>query len=149
MSIEINGLLLPIALEAAIRRGVWRTPDSSQLDRLFPDEKAPHANFYNLRLMMAENASWLAESSPSYLGRASSDKSGGDIDPSRSVLIADLGPDKLIALDYRRSASAPAVVYLRHERDGSRWIAVSPDVDSFMECVGIRVDDTSSTTPER
>ena len=58
----------------------------------------------------------------------------GDIDPSLAVLIADLGPDRLIALDYRESSIHPTVVALTSD-EHSFWRQVAIDIESFMHAI--------------
>ena len=138
MSIEINGLRLPPTLEAAMRDGTWRTPDSfGAWTMLFPRDNAHHAKLYSLKLMNAENASWPIESSPSYLGVADGRHPPGDIDPAKSLLIGDLGPDQLIALDYRAAPGSVPVLYLSEEKEGSRWIRIAHDIEAFLSGIGL------------
>ena len=57
---------------------------------------------------------------------------GVDLDPTRAVLIADLGPDWLIALDYRESKSRPSVIALTSDKHGY-WVRVADDIESSMQ----------------
>lgn len=55
----------------------------------------------------------------------------GDIDPKKSLLIGDLGPDRLIALDYRGNES-PRVLYLVGETE-SLWILAAQNLQVLAE----------------
>jgi hypothetical protein len=141
MAIDINNLPLPSALATALKSGNWQTPvDRSSWRVLFPNESVRHATLYDLNLMTKENAGWRTESNPSYLGQPDNRQSPGDIDPAKSLVIADLGPDKIIAVDYRESLSCPSVVHLVDNPDGSsRWIRIAPDIETFMRALGLDV----------
>ena len=113
MPLEINGLPLPVALIEALQNGCWRKPAKADAwQALFPGHNASHALLYDLKLIEKENATWRLDSSNRYyLGKRNESRPPGDIDPARSVLIADLEPEKTIALDYRESLVRPSVVY--------------------------------------
>lgn len=70
---------------------------------------------------------WLATAGPAYHGNADEGFVPGDIDPARAVLIADLGPDRLIALDYRESETRPSVIALTNA-EHSCWVKVADDI---------------------
>ena len=133
-ALYINDLPLPIALVVAIESGVWRTPKNPDVWRsLFPDNEIVQPMLYPLEEMRGQK-SWLSGAGPAYLGQASEGFVPGDIDPSRAVLIADLGPDRLIALDYRESQTRPSVVALTSE-EHSCWRWVAEDIESFMRAI--------------
>jgi hypothetical protein len=132
--IYINGLPLPAALVGAIESGIWRTPKSRDAWRsLFPDEEIFQPMLYPLG-QMQEQDSWLGLTGPGYLGHIGEGFIPGDIDQSRAVLIADLGPDRLIALDFRVSETRPSVIALTSE-EHSYWRRVADDIDSFMRAL--------------
>jgi hypothetical protein len=135
---SVNGLPLPIALMSALRDTVRRAVLSPEAWRsVFPEELVRHARLYDERLLVNENMSWLSETDFAYLGHADEGDPPGDIDPAASVLIADLGPDRPLALDYRKSADCPCVLYLADRPNGARWITVAPDVDTFLRKLGL------------
>jgi hypothetical protein len=132
----INGLPLPAALVEAIETGIWRTPKSRVVWRsLFPDEEIVQPILYPLGEMRGQD-SWLGVTGPGYLGHVDEGFVPGDIDQGRAVLIADLGPDRLIALDYRGSGTQPSVVALTSQ-EHSCWRRVADDIESFMRALGL------------
>ena len=145
MAIQVSGLPLPAALVAALENGVWQTPRTPTVwQSLFPHTKARHAKLYSLKMIQSENASWPNESRPFYVGRADEHRPPGDIDPAKSLLIADLGPDKMIALDYRESSSRPSVLYITDDPDGStRWIEFT-DIETFIRALGLEAVGTQT-----
>ena len=132
----VNGLPLPTALVEAIHAGRWIVPAHEKLRAAFPLEPIVHPLFYNLEGMLRENAGWQDETLESYLGRKCSSAYPGDIDPTKSVLIADLGPDRLIALDYRESQESPGVVYLTGDIE-SQWIEAAPDIETLLSILDL------------
>lgn len=129
---EINGLTIPPALLDAIANGEWaKLSASRRLTTVFPRCKIVHPSFYDVDAMNLENANWADETDPVYVGSDRAKGQPGTIDPRQSVLIADLGPDRPIALDYR-SGSDPSVVYLA-EDDTHGWLTVASNVESFLK----------------
>lgn len=70
-----------------------------------------------------------------------------DIDPDRTVIIADFGPgsDAPIALDYRYDAGEPSVIRLvwgegKRPRAPNRWQQVAPTFDGFWAMIRLRSD---------
>jgi hypothetical protein len=105
-------LVLPEDLVAAIESGLWSAGlDVDRLREIFREDPV-HPRFYDLATIDAINRAWKGEGREAYIGERSDESPPGDIDPKLSLLIADLGPDQLIALDYRNSMSSPRVVYL-------------------------------------
>jgi hypothetical protein len=133
-TIYINDLPLPAGLVSAIKNGVWQTPKNRDVWRsLFPDEEIVQPTLYPLGEMQGQN-SWVGITGPGYLGHIGEGIVPGDIDQNRAVLIADLGPDRLIALDYRESETCPSVVALTSE-EHSCWRRVADDIESFMRAI--------------
>ena len=133
-ALYINDLPLPVALVGAVESGIWQTPKNRDVwHSLFPDKEIVQPMLYPLEEMRGQR-SWLAEAGPAYLGQVGEGFVPGDIDPSRAVLIADLGPDRLIALDYRESQDRPSVVALTSE-EHSCWRRVAEDIESFMQAI--------------
>lgn len=137
----INGLPLPPALVEAIHSGRWVAPSLEKLEAAFPiavDSSEPilHPAFFDLDGIQRENDGWSDETLPSYLGKKDRQVEPGDIDPAQSVVIADLGPDRLIALDYRASDEKPCVVYLTGNKE-PRWVEAAPDIESLLHVLGL------------
>lgn len=132
----VNGLPLPPSLLEAIHTGRWLAPSIEKLEAAFPlavnaDEPIQHPVFFDLEGMQRENDGWSQEILPSYVGQTDGKAQPGDINPVLSVVIGDLGPDRLIALDYRPSDEKPRVVYLT-DNDGPRWVEAAPDIETLL-----------------
>jgi hypothetical protein len=125
----INGLPLPAALVDEVRAGRWVAPESDVLERVF-GEPDGGALFYSLDLMRRENAAWPGRKRAAFFGQPRSSPPPGDIDPARSVLIGDLQPDCMIALDYRTSPGRPSVVYLRAQEPF--WVRVADSIEELI-----------------
>ena len=135
-TIYINGLPLPASLNEAIEKGLWKTPENREAWRtLFSDNEVVQPMLYPLGEVQGSDC-WLTQAGSGYLGKTDEGFVPGDIDPTRAVLIADLGPDRLIALDYRDSEVRPSVVALTSE-EHSCWVRVADDVESFMKALGL------------
>ncbi len=129
--VYINALPLPASLVRAIRNGFWNTPKNREVWRsLFPEDQIVQPLLYALGGMEGESK-WLCSAGPGYLGESGEGLVPGDIDPARAVLIGDLGPDRLIALDYRESETQPSIVSLTNT-EHSCWVRVADDIESFM-----------------
>jgi hypothetical protein len=116
----INGLPLPRELLRAIEDGRWPgQPDPAVLREVFGDQpEAPR--FYTLDVMASVNRVWRERTDEVFIGLPSDETPPGDIDPRRSPLIAELGTEQLVALDYRSSEDSPRVLYLT-EATPSPW----------------------------
>jgi hypothetical protein len=128
---QVNGLVLPDDLLAAIDEGLWSERLSVGRLREVFGEAPVHPRFYDLETIDAINLAWRDERREVYLGQPNDEQPPGDIDPGLSLLVAELGPDQLIALDYRRSPSSPGVVYLT-EAVRSPWRQVAVSVDELV-----------------
>ncbi|MCB9705531.1 MAG: hypothetical protein H6711_26920 [Myxococcales bacterium] len=128
---HINGLQLPACIAVLLQAERWVAPDPETLQRVMGDVPV-HPIFYHYSLMQSENSHWLEEKRLEYVGVA--DGSGGVIDPAKSVLIGDLGPDRLVALDYGRGYP-PRVVYLGH--GSSSWVEIAEDAESLLRRLGL------------
>jgi hypothetical protein len=132
----VNGLPLPAALVEAMRSDVWQTPNHRETWRaLFPDNEIVQPMLYKFKSANS-NDPWLSQAGPAYYGNTSEGFIPGTIDPKLAVLIADLGPDRLIALDYRDSLTRPSVIALTSSDHGC-WCRVADDIESFMRALGI------------
>jgi hypothetical protein len=124
---QISGMRLPPKLIAALGDGTW-SAQGKHWNAVFPEGEVLMPSLYSQDLMRRENESWRGETEPVYVGAADGRFVPGDLDPTRSVLIGDLQPDAMIALDYRSRADAPSVAYLN--LDG-RWVVVAQTFDDF------------------
>ena len=99
---EINDHTIPSALLDAISNGKWAELSRSQrLASVFSKCNIVRPSFYDIDAINFENANWTDETDPVYVGSDDAAGQPGKIDPRQSVLIADLGPDRPIALDSR------------------------------------------------
>jgi len=132
--IYINVLPLPAALVSGVASGIWQTPKNRDVRlSLFPADEVVQPLLYALVDTQGLD-SWVGMTGPGYLGRVDEWIGPGDIDQSRAVLIGDLGPDKLIALDYRQSEARPSVIALTSHEHFS-WRRVADDIESFMQAI--------------
>lgn len=129
--LSVEGLLLPRRLVLLLSGGRWTAPDDAVLRRVFP-EPADFPSFYDAASIVGVNRGWHSESRAAYVCRPDAANPPGDIDPARSLLIGELGPDQMFALDYRRPGS-PGVVYLAEPG----WVEVAPDFDAFADRLGL------------
>ena len=128
--VAVNGLILPVGLAGALSDGRWaRLGSSSSLADVFGSEPV-RPRFHSLKDMIAINGYWKNETDPVYLGQPDPSQYPGDIDPKRSLIVAELGPDQLIALDYR-SAEGPQVVFASDDVR-SPWRIVSESIESLL-----------------
>lgn len=133
----VNGLRLPDELAEAIRSGRWVMPDQqSRIEEIFPEAKLVDPMLYGFDMIELENRNWPAETLYAYLGSEDADHCPGTIDPKLSILIGDFGPDRPIALDYRRSRDNPVVVYIVDKWvDGvfrSFWVEAAPEFGTLL-----------------
>ena len=127
----INELRLPDALIQAIASGRWQSPEVGKLYETFPLERVVQPEFYSIEYMRIENSGWIKQTLVYFLGKQDLSNPPGDLDPTQSLLIADLGPDQPIALDYRKSHEKPSVVYLTGSKP-TCWIEVAPDIETLL-----------------
>jgi hypothetical protein len=126
---NIHGLLLPAPLVRALEEHRWRCPVEAILRRVFR-EKPVRAEFFDLATILDVNLRWRDERDPAFVGHPDPRAPPGDIDPTRSLLLGNLGPDLPFALDYRLSLDDPRVLYLHS--GGDRWITVAPDIEQLL-----------------
>ena len=126
---SIGSLNLPETLCLALDSGEWPAlAHSPALQQVFRGESGRHASFYTVAAIRQENEGWATEKRRAYLGFRGPGACPGDIDPARSVLVADLGPDVLVALDYR--ASPPAVIFLPSRSE--QWFMAARSVEALI-----------------
>jgi hypothetical protein len=133
---RVNGLLLPVALAEALGEGRWSgRPDARRLSDAL-GVNAPAPRLYGLESIERVNRTWHRETREVYIGRPSTDSPPGDIDPLRSILIGDLEPEAMLALDYRADSQRPTVVCCCG--DGwSPWRLMANSVEEFMAKTGL------------
>jgi hypothetical protein len=130
----INGLPIPPALLAALEDGRWTAlAGSPRLERVF-GQRPTQAKFLTLPEMVATNKGWENERRPVYVGFPDRGNPPGDIDPANSLIVADLGPDEMIALDYRYPGR-PGVVFATADAR-SPWRHVANSVEDLMRALG-------------
>jgi hypothetical protein len=117
------------------------TPSLEKLAAAFPVAAHPrepiwHPAFFSLQALERENEGWPDETLVSYLGKKDVAVQPGNIDPAQSVVIGDLGPDRLIALDYRTSKERPSVVYLVGNEE-PRWVQAAPDIETLLRMLDL------------
>jgi hypothetical protein len=128
--VAVNGLALPGGLTGALSDGRWsRLGSSPSLADVFGSEPV-RPRFHSLKDIIAINGYWKNERDPAYLGQPDTSRYPGDIDPKRSLIVAELGPDQLIALDYR-SATGPQVVFASDDAK-SPWRLVSESIEILL-----------------
>jgi len=137
MDTIINNLPLPEELTVAIANQVWQTPeDPADWNTLFTHGEIDQPTLYSLQGMQGETT-WLKTAGAAYHGNTNEGFVPGDIDPNRTIVIGDLGPDRLIALDFRESVSRPTVVALT-STEHSCWVIVANDIASFMKAIRLK-----------
>jgi hypothetical protein len=138
--VYINGLALPRALVRAMAEGRWRCPAGSLLRRVFR-EPPVQARLYDLAAMRERNRRWCEQKDPAFFGRSDDKVPPGDIEPARSLLLGELGPDMPFALDYRVSPAEPRVLYLH--TNGDQWITIARDIEHLLSALRL----TGSSAP--
>jgi hypothetical protein len=131
MAHSVAGLPLPRELVEVIQAGKWRPPTDPQVYLDTFGELPDHALFYDLDEMSRQNRSWQDSSVDEEFGHPIEGRSVG-IDPARSVLIGDLGPDMPIALDFRDSEDSPGVLYQTFA-GVPVWIRIADNVSELLE----------------
>jgi len=139
--IRINGFLLPMELVEIISDGqniVAR--DFSALATYVSDMDKPQLEILSLSLLTKENAAWLRQKDPMFLGAKDPLITPGDIDPQNSILFGDFGPgsDQPLALDYRASLVQPKVIILKWSPYGknNRWVQIAENFAQFKSMIG-------------
>lgn len=138
-NVLVRGHHLPQDIISLIRRNLWTIPrETTSLQELFPDEQISNATLYTLDLMRSKNEDLLTSPSEKL-------KQSLGLDLQSLVIIGDLGPDMFLALNYAKSASDPAVVYLPSH--AQTWIQVAPDVRSFLNTIKLS-DSVAQISPK-
>ncbi|GAA0801689.1 hypothetical protein [Spirilliplanes yamanashiensis] len=135
MTLTINGMRLPDILVEAIRSGTWRAPERAEIYVEVFGEPADVPEFYDERMMRRENDGWDSVSVDDYACVPQEPGNLG-VDLDRSVIIAGLGPDMPVVLDYRQSLESPRVLYLAGNHP--HWVEVASDIEDLFDKLGIR-----------
>jgi hypothetical protein len=132
-SVTINDLELPQRLVEVLREGRWRGRLNATKFSASIGMKAPLPLLYDLEGIRGANRHWRAEKRDVYLGTPSAGSpTPGDIDPNRSLLIGELEPDVMIALDYR--TEPPSVVFCLPDAPLlSPWTRVAASIDECLQ----------------
>ena len=139
---RVNSLDLPALLLELIGSNRWCPPDDHCLfDKLFKEHAG--VTFYTTSQMEKETTWWLSLAvDGSYLrGVADDTHAPGDIEPSQTVLIGDVGMgfDAPFALDFRASTVNPRIIHYRwreHKKD-NRWLEIAPNLASFINTLDL------------
>ena len=122
---ELNGLIIPADLESGLLGGEWpfKVPNQAA-DLIFP-EPSFRVRFFDTERLRAINGRWLSVH-PSLLGPPGQ---AGSLRSEASLVIGELGPEQVVALDYENLAQ-PAIVYLTSDAC-HRWVRIAPDFAQF------------------
>ncbi|WP_146526051.1 hypothetical protein [Novipirellula artificiosorum] len=139
---HVNSLDLPALLVALIGSNRWCPPDDRSVFDTFVDEHSG-VTFYSTSQMEKETSWWLslAVDGSCFRGNADSAHSPGDMEPSKTVLIGDVGIgfDAPFALDYRTSTVNPRIIHYRWHEDNkhSRWVEIAPNLSFFLNALNL------------
>lgn len=130
-----HGLELPAQLRALIALGAWPARvDDACVKAFAPSEDTLH-------LYDAKDFHTIANELRAGRGMTPAQWGAHDIDPERTLIIADfgIGADAALALDYRH-ADEPSVIRLVWTKRGApnRWVEVAPTFDDFWAMVRLR-----------
>lgn len=130
-SVLICGHELPPLLASLVKQGRWKAPSREVLAAVF-GEQPSSSEFYEFH-GMADETSHLLEMDQEYqvwyLGKSDESVYPGNLVLAECVLIGDLGPERPIALDYRKDPRNPEVVFLTSRG----WRCVCPSIETLVE----------------
>ncbi|MET7574943.1 hypothetical protein ABZT04_41740 [Streptomyces sp. NPDC005492] len=126
-SVLIGELPIPARLIQLIRAGKWVPPSDDVLLEVFAEEPV-QPQFYGEGMLIRENQAWRAYPENAWPGNPDIEGNLG-IAAERSMVIADLGPEMPIVLDYRKSLTSPRVIYMR----ASSWVQVAENFEDLIE----------------
>jgi hypothetical protein len=106
--------------------------DPRLIESVFGEAPDPSWKFYTRNEIEGMTKDWHNERDPLWFGRPPD-----DIVATRSVLIGELGYDRMFALDYR--SDEPSVRFMT--ADG-RWVHVADSVADLLARLGITVEPT-------
>lgn len=125
----IFGMALPSCLVKAIDDGTWASlAKSPKIEEVF-GEAPVRASFYSLSAMVAMTKWWREELDEEtlecYYGTSSASVAAGYISRMGAVIVAGLGPDLIVALEYDGPHASPSVVFLGQQ---NHWRKISENV---------------------
>jgi hypothetical protein len=127
----IGGLTIPAALIDAFTGSRWAVlAGSPKLEELV-GQRTIRPVFFTFEIMTKINKSWHRDNYDAYKGQPSATRPPGDIDPLRSLLIGEIGPDQPIAIDYRQ-VGEPCVVFATDDTV-SPWIIIAESIDTLLQ----------------
>lgn len=138
MSITIDGHNLPDQLSTLVRKGKWRAPTERKLwASLVSLDQVIQPSLYPLDKANGTSL-WESEAGIDFIGVDDNAIIPGKLDPSQSIIIGDLGPERLLALDLRISKSNPPVcAFLPREDDESCWVEIASSLDVFIVALAL------------
>lgn len=135
----VNDMELPLRLVEALSDERWcGRPNALRFSESM-GITAPLPLLYDLDGIRGANRHWRTETRDVYVGTPGSDPMPGDIDPSRSLLIGELEPDVMIALDYRTEPPS-VVVCLPDAPLLSPWSRVAASIEEFLDRISPALD---------
>ena len=122
--ITIEGQKLPDMLVKLVRAGKWKTPLMEELWlNLIDEEYITEPCLYPLEEC---DGKYLWSESGADVGVMDDVIFPGILDPSRAIIVGDLGPEQELALDMRTSATNPSVcAYISRDDDYSCWMRIA------------------------
>lgn len=138
MSITIDGHKIPDQLSTLVREGKWRAPTERKLwASLVSLNQVIQPSLYPLDKVDGMSL-WESEAGMHFVGVDDNVISPGRLDPSQTIIIGDLGPERLLALDLRKSISNPPVcAFLPREDDESCWVEIASCLDDFIVALAL------------
>jgi hypothetical protein len=137
-------LTLPLLLTEMIAAGRW--PRNSR--EAMAQNNRPLVTRERLRAVVAEEDWLYLHCPPFHTVRELSLRNWFWTDPMANpdgiafdlaIEIGDfgLGSDAPILLDYRQDPNNPRVIRLKWSRDGNHWVEMSPDLNAFVNLLGL------------
>lgn len=138
MTIVIDGNRVPARLNALIDSRKWKPPvDKSRWHALVPMDKVIQPTLYPLDKLNGKSL-WSSEAGDGFLGVVDQHIVPGKLDPATTIIIGDLGPERLLALDLRVSYSNPPVcAFLPRDDEDSCWVVIAATLDDFIIALGL------------
>lgn len=93
-----------------------------------------HEQVLSKNLVLGGDFSTLFDDDVFWFGRKIEGVHPGFVDARNVLIIGEIGLEMMIGLDYSKSHENPSVVYFNNSL---LWVEVSPNLDSFLEEVGL------------
>ncbi|MFD5893172.1 hypothetical protein [Streptomyces sp. NPDC060366] len=123
----VGGLPVPGRLIGLIRAGKWEPPSDDVLRSVFGHEPEEPL-FYDEDGLVQENRTWQNYPGIAWPGDPA-DKDNLGIVAERSMVIADLGRDLPVVLDYRESPTSPRVIYMK----STAWVQIAASFGDLVD----------------